>query len=160
VLACCEHRKHIIMVNVEADALAARCSPRARATPASCIRWRTAISRRDLRDGRLGARLWVRGHRCRQGTKYLPEYHASTPATVWRYYGLSEEDARRRLNAQMFNSFLDGTKSAIEMCAVANATGLHAPDGLAFRPAASMSCRRCCGRRARAACSISAVRSK
>ena len=38
-------------------------------------------------------------------------------------------------NAQMFNSFLDGTKSAIEMAAVANATGLTpAPDGLAFPP--------------------------
>jgi predicted homoserine dehydrogenase-like protein len=35
----------------------------------------------------------------------------------------------------MFNSFLDGTKSAIEMAAVANATGLApAPDGLAFPP--------------------------
>ena len=35
----------------------------------------------------------------------------------------------------MFNSFLDGTKSAIEMAAVANATGLTpAPDGLAFPP--------------------------
>jgi predicted homoserine dehydrogenase-like protein len=32
----------------------------------------------------------------------------------------------------MFNSFLDGTKSAIEMAAVANATGLSAPDGLTF----------------------------
>jgi predicted homoserine dehydrogenase-like protein len=39
------------------------------------------------------------------------------------------------MNAQMFNSFLDGTKSAIEMAAVANATGLTpAPDGLAFPP--------------------------
>jgi predicted homoserine dehydrogenase-like protein len=36
----------------------------------------------------------------------------------------------------MFNSFLDGTKSAIEMAAVANATGLSpAPEGLAFPPA-------------------------
>ncbi len=35
----------------------------------------------------------------------------------------------------MFNSFLDGTKSAIEMAAVANATGLTPPDnGLAFPP--------------------------
>jgi len=35
----------------------------------------------------------------------------------------------------MFNSFLDGTKSAIEMAAVANATGLTpSPGGLAFPP--------------------------
>jgi predicted homoserine dehydrogenase-like protein len=39
------------------------------------------------------------------------------------------------MNAQMFNSFLDGTKSAIEMAAVANATGLTpAPAGLGFPP--------------------------
>jgi predicted homoserine dehydrogenase-like protein len=37
------------------------------------------------------------------------------------------------MNPQMFNSFLDGTKSAIEMAAIANATGLAVPrDGLAF----------------------------
>jgi predicted homoserine dehydrogenase-like protein len=35
----------------------------------------------------------------------------------------------------MFNSFLDGTKSAIEMAAVCNATGLEPPaDGLRFPP--------------------------
>ena len=39
------------------------------------------------------------------------------------------------MNPQMFNSFLDGTKSAIEMAAVANATGLDVPeDGLLFPP--------------------------
>ncbi len=31
------------------------------------------------------------------------------------------------MNPQMFNSFLDGTKSAIEMAAIANATGLGVP---------------------------------
>src|SRR5581483_5850056 len=37
--------------------------------------------------------------------------------------------------AQMFNSFLDGTKSGIEMAALANATGLTpAPGGLGFPP--------------------------
>jgi len=39
------------------------------------------------------------------------------------------------MNPQMFNSFLDGTKSAIEMAAVANATGLQpAATGLHFPP--------------------------
>ena len=67
-----------------------------------------------------------------KGTKYLPVYHASTPATVWPHYGFTTETvAAGDFNAQMFNSFLDGTKSAIEMAAVANATGLSAaPDGL------------------------------
>jgi len=136
VLACCEHRKHIIMVNVEADALAG---------PLLAARARDAGIVYSLAYGDQPALIcemvdWARACgfevvAAGKGTKYLPEYHASTPATVWRNYGLSEDDARRGgLNAQMFNSFLDGTKSAIEMCAVANATGLHAPDGLAFPP--------------------------
>jgi predicted homoserine dehydrogenase-like protein len=136
VLACCEQRKHIIMVNVEADALAG---------PLLAARARDAGIVYSLAYGDQPALIcemvdWARACgfevvAAGKGTKYLPEYHASTPATVWRYYGLSEDDARRGgLNAQMFNSFLDGTKSAIEMCAVANATGLHAPDGLAFPP--------------------------
>jgi predicted homoserine dehydrogenase-like protein len=69
----------------------------------------------------------------------MPHFHASTPETVWDHYGLGAERARASgLNAKMFNSFLDGTKSAIEMVAVANATGLTpAPDGLAFPPCAA-----------------------
>lgn len=71
-----------------------------------------------------------------KGTKYLPEYHDSTPETVWNHYGLTPEQARDGgLNPKMFNSFLDGTKSAIEMAAVANATGLTVPrGGLGFPP--------------------------
>lgn len=71
-----------------------------------------------------------------KGTKYLPEYHHSTPATVWDYYGFTEEQiAQGDFNPTMFNSFLDGTKSAIEMAAVANATGLvPQPEGLSFPP--------------------------
>jgi predicted homoserine dehydrogenase-like protein len=55
---------------------------------------------------------------------------------VWEHYGLTAEEARRAgMNSQMFNSFLDGTKSAIEMAAVANACALDAPhDGLSFPP--------------------------
>ncbi len=71
-----------------------------------------------------------------KGTKYLPAYHASTPETVWGHYGFTDEMvAKGDFNAQMFNSFLDGTKSGIEMCAVANATGLTpSPEGLMFPP--------------------------
>ncbi|MGE5712838.1 MAG: Gfo/Idh/MocA family oxidoreductase, partial [Betaproteobacteria bacterium] len=126
VLACCESGKHIVMVNVEADALAGPLLAR-RAQEAGIVY--------SLAYGDQPALIcemvdWARACgfeviAAGKGTKYLPEYHASTPSTVWRYYGLTEDDARRgALNAQMFNSFLDGTKSAIEMCAVANATGL------------------------------------
>jgi predicted homoserine dehydrogenase-like protein len=71
-----------------------------------------------------------------KGTKHHPSYHASTPDTVWEHYGLQPEAARAAgMNPKMFNSFLDGTKSALEMAAIANATGLAAPPGgLAFPP--------------------------
>ena len=136
VLACCAQRKHIVMVNVEADALAGPLLARKAAEagivyslaygdqPAlicEMVDWARAIGLEVIAAGK--------------GTKYLPQYHASTPATVWQHYGLTEADARAGgLNPQMFNSFLDGTKSAIEMAAVANATGLAAPDGLSFPP--------------------------
>jgi predicted homoserine dehydrogenase-like protein len=136
VLACCEARKHIVMVNVEADALAG---------PLLAQRARQAGIVYSLAYGDQPALIcemvdWARACgfevvAAGKGTKYLPEYHASTPDTVWPYYGFSADTvAKGDFNAQMFNSFLDGTKSAIEMCAVANATGLAAPDGLAFPP--------------------------
>ncbi len=129
--------KHIVMVNVEADVLAGPALTREAAAagvvyslaygdqPAlicELVDWARACGFSVLAAGK--------------GTKYLPAYHASTPATVWGYYGLTEEQARvGRMNPQMFNSFLDGTKSSIEMAAVANGTGLTPPpDGLAFPP--------------------------
>ncbi|MFZ5540872.1 MAG: NAD(P)H-dependent oxidoreductase [Pseudomonadota bacterium] len=136
VLACCERGKHIVMVNVEADALAG---------PLLARRAREAGIVYSLAYGDQPALIcelvdWARACgfevvAAGKGTKYLPAYHASTPDTVWDHYGLTPEDARAGgLNAQMFNSFLDGTKSAIEMAAVSNAAGLTAPDGLSFPP--------------------------
>jgi predicted homoserine dehydrogenase-like protein len=71
-----------------------------------------------------------------KGTKYLPLYHGVTPDEVWTHYGLTPEAAKAAgMNPQMFNSFLDGTKSAIEAAAIANACGLDVPeDGLSFPP--------------------------
>jgi predicted homoserine dehydrogenase-like protein len=73
-----------------------------------------------------------------KGTRYQPEYRYSTPATVWDYFGFSEEQvATGNYNAQMYNSFLDSTKSCIEMCAVCNASGLIPQQaGLQFPPLA------------------------
>jgi predicted homoserine dehydrogenase-like protein len=74
-----------------------------------------------------------------KGTKFLPEYRRSTPDTAFAYYGFTPEQiATGGFNPKMFNSFLDGTKSAIEMVAVANATGLGVrAGGLSFAPAAA-----------------------
>src|SRR5512140_1650539 len=137
VLLCCKHGKHIVMVNVEADALAG---------PLLAARAREAGIVYSLAYGDQPALIcelvdWARTAgftvvAAGKGTKYLPAYHASTPKTVWGHYGFSDEMvAKGDFNAQMFNSFLDGTKSGIEMAAVANATGLTpAPNGLAFPP--------------------------
>ena len=88
-------------------------------------KWSIGRARRDFTVAAAG-----------KGTKYLPAYHTVTPDDVWQHYGLTPEEAKRAgMNPQMFNSFLDGTKSAIEMAAVANACELDVPqDGLAFPP--------------------------
>ena len=129
--------KHVVMVNVEADVLAgAALADRARtagvvysmaygdqpALTAEMVDWARAAGFRVAAAGK--------------GTKYLPAYHQVTPDDVWRHYGLTPEAAAAAgMNPQMFNSFLDGTKSAIEMAAIANACDLGVPsDGLSFPP--------------------------
>ena len=71
-----------------------------------------------------------------KGTRYHPTYHQSTPDTVWEILGqYLQIDDRDSINPKMFNSFLDGSKSGIEMTAVCNATGLTPqPGGLGFPP--------------------------
>jgi predicted homoserine dehydrogenase-like protein len=136
-LMACAAGKHIVMVNVEADVLAGPLLAR-RAQEANVV---YSLAYGD--QPALIAEMvdWARTAgfdvvAAGKGTKYLPAYHASTPDTVWGHYGLTPEQAKiGGMNAQMFNSFLDGTKSGIEMAAVANATGLlPAAGGLNFPP--------------------------
>ena len=129
--------KHIVMVNVEADVLAGPLL--AHEAEAAGVVYSLAYGDQPALICELVD--WARSCgfpviAAGKGTKYRPEYHASTPETVWGYYGLTPEQARiGGMNPQMFNSFLDGTKSGIEMAAVANASGLTpAPDGLVFPP--------------------------
>jgi predicted homoserine dehydrogenase-like protein len=129
--------KHIVMVNVEADVLAG---------PLLADEARKAGVVYSLAYGDQPALTsemvdWARATgfhvvAAGKGTKYLPAYHDVTPAGVWGHYGLSADEAQSAgMNPQMFNSFLDGTKSAIEMAAIANATGLDVPSGgLLFPP--------------------------
>jgi predicted homoserine dehydrogenase-like protein len=129
--------KHTVMVNVEADVLAgpllAREAERAGVVYSLAYGDQPALICELVDWARAcGFPVIAAG----KGTKYLPEYHTSTPDTVWGFYGLTPEQARLGgMNPQMFNSFLDGTKSGIEMAAVANASGLTpAPQGLDFPP--------------------------
>jgi predicted homoserine dehydrogenase-like protein len=129
--------KHVVMVNVEADVLAGPLLAEEAcqagvvyslaygdqpALTAEMVDWARAIGFHVVAAGK--------------GTKYLPAYHDVTPDNVWQHYGLTADEAQSGgMNPQMFNSFLDGTKSAIEMAAIANACGLDVPaNGLSFPP--------------------------
>ena len=129
--------KHVVMVNVEADVLAgAALADEARAAGVvySMAYGDQPALVSEMVDWARAAGFHVTA--AGKGTKYLPAYHAVTPDDVWSHYGLTPDEAQKAgMNPQMFNSFLDGTKSAIEMVAIANACGLDVPDGgLAFPP--------------------------
>jgi predicted homoserine dehydrogenase-like protein len=136
-LAAFANGKHVVMVTVEADAF---CGPLlARKAAEAGVVYSLAYGDQpalicDLVDWARAAGFPVvaagRGH------KWLPHFAQSTPETVWGYYGLTAEQARvGGLNPKMFNSFLDGSKPAIETTAVCNATGLTpAPEGLVYPP--------------------------
>jgi predicted homoserine dehydrogenase-like protein len=136
-LAAFSNRKHVVMVTVEADAF---CGPLlARKAAEAGVVYSLAYGDQpalicDLVDWARAAGFAVvaagRGH------KWLPHFAQSTPDTVWGHYGLTPEEAKvGGLNPKMFNSFLDGSKPAIETSAVCNATGLTpAPEGLAYPP--------------------------
>jgi predicted homoserine dehydrogenase-like protein len=130
--------KHVVMVNVEADALAGPLlAKRARekgvvyslawgdqpALVCEHVDWARACGFEVVAAGK--------------GTRYLPTYHQSTPESVWdilKQYLVIHD--RSHINPKMFNSFVDGTKSGIEMTAICNATGLvPQSNGLSFPPA-------------------------
>jgi predicted homoserine dehydrogenase-like protein len=130
--------KHIVMVNVEADAVAG---------PLLARRAKTAGVVYSLAWGDQPALIceqvdWARAAGFKvicagKGTRYESHYHKSNPDNVWdildKYLNISD---RKSINPKMFNSFVDGTKSGIEMTAVCNATGLvPQSEGLGFPPA-------------------------
>lgn len=136
LLAIANHR-HVVMVTVEADVLAgpliARKAAEAGVVYSAAYGDQPALVCEMVDWAETcGFRVVAAG----KGTKYLPSYHASTPDDVWGHFGISEEQAALGgMNPQMFNSFMDGTKSSIEMAAISNATGLKAPrGGLLFPP--------------------------
>lgn len=130
--------KHIVMVNVEADAVAGPLLAR-RAKEAGVVyslAWgdQPALICEHVDWARAaGFKVICAG----KGTRYEPHYHKSNPDNVWdildKYLNISD---RKSINPKMFNSFVDGTKSGIEMTAVCNATGLvPQANGLGFPPA-------------------------
>ncbi len=140
LIAAFEAGKHVVSATVEADALCGAALA-ARARKAGVI-YSMAYGDQpalvcDLVDWARTCGFHVSS--AGRGHKWNPEYRFSTPDTVWDHWGLTAEQAERgRLNPKMFNSFLDGTKPAIESAAIANACGLDVPSGGLAYPAGSI----------------------
>ncbi|MDP6709623.1 MAG: SAF domain-containing protein, partial [Alphaproteobacteria bacterium] len=137
-LAAIEAGRHVVMVNVEADAVAgpllARKAEAAGLVYSLAYGDQPALIAEHVDWARTcGFEVVSAG----KGTRYHPSFHQSTPETVWDHFYIDAETAAAdNLNPKMFNSFQDGSKSGIEMTAVCNATGLTPqPDGLGFPPA-------------------------
>ena len=133
-----KNKKHVILVNVEADITCGKyLSDLAKKNNVICSMAygdQPSLILEQIEWARLnGFEVICAG----KGTKYHPSFEYSTPDTVWGHYGLTKERAENEsgMNPKMFNSFLCGDKSAIEMCAVSNATSLKCPsNGLTFPP--------------------------
>ena len=133
-----KNKKHVILVNVEADVTRGKyLSDLAKENNVIC-----SMAYGDQPSLILEQVEWARLNGfsvvcAGKGTKYHPTFEYSTPETVWGHYGLTKERAELEsgMNPKMFNSFLCGDKSAIEMCAVSNAANLKCPNnGLTFPP--------------------------
>ena len=118
VLTAMEHGKHVVMMNVEADVtigpylkaqadrLGVIYSVGAGDEPSSCMELIEFVSA-------LGLPIVAAGK-----GKNNPLWHDAVPDDY------REEAARRNMNPRMLVEFVDGSKTMVEMCAIANATGL------------------------------------
>lgn len=136
-LLAIDYGRHIVMVNVEADALAGPILAR-RAAEAGVV-YSLAYGDRPALIVELVE--WARACGFEvvcagRGSDYLPVAPNSTPETAWeRDDRSSEQTAAGDFNPQILNSLIERTRTAIEMAAVANACGLTPqPDGLRFPP--------------------------
>jgi predicted homoserine dehydrogenase-like protein len=117
-LMAMEHGKHVVMMNVEADVtigpylkaqadrLGVVYSVGAGDEPSSCmelIEFASALGYTIVSAGK---------------GKNNPLNHDAVPDDY------AEEAARRNMNPRMLVEFVDGSKTMVEMCAIANATGL------------------------------------
>lgn len=136
-LAALDRGVHVVMVNLAADSLAG---------PLLAARARERGLVYSLAYGDLPALIcelvdWARAcglevAAAGRGVRWLPGYQAATPDSVWQYWGTTPERARAAgLNARVHTASVDGSRTALQLAAVANATGLRPPTaGLAAPP--------------------------
>jgi len=132
-----QSKKNIIMVNVEADVLCGKylsdLAKENNVIYSMAYGDQPSLILEQIEWARLnGFFVTCAG----KGTKYHPSFEYSTPENVWDNYGLTTDEAKKAgMNPKMFNSFVTGDKSSIEMAAVANASGLKCPkNGLTYPP--------------------------
>ena len=132
-----QSKKNIIMVNVEADVLCGKylsdLAKENNVIYSMAYGDQPSLILEQIEWARLnGFHVTCAG----KGTKYHPSFEYSPPESVWSNYGITAEAAKNGgMNPKMFNSFVTGDKSSIEMAAVANASGLRCPEnGLTYPP--------------------------
>ena len=130
-------KKNIIMVNVEADILCGKylsdLANKNNVIYSMAYGDQPSLILEQIEWARLnGFHVTCAG----KGTKYHPTFEYSTPDNVWDNYGMTSGEAKNAgMNPKMFNSFVTGDKSSIEMAAVVNASNLKCPNhGLTYPP--------------------------
>ena len=127
--------KNIVMVNVEADVLCGKylsdLASKHNVNYSMAYGDQPSLILEQIEWARLNGFLITCAGK---GTKYHSSFEYSTPDNVWDNYGLTHKEAKEAgMNPKMFNSFVTGDKSSIEMAAVANASGLKCPNnGLSY----------------------------
>ena len=120
------HRKHVVMVNVEADVtvgpILRRMANSAGVVYTMVDGDQPGCTMRLVDWARtLGFEIVAAG----RGTILYADDPQGTPDTVPHRFGFDQERIERRtINLKMYNSFRDGTKAQVEMTALANAAGL------------------------------------
>ena len=131
------NKKNIIMVNVEADILCGKylsdLATKNNVIYSMAYGDQPSLILEQIEWARLnGFHVTCAG----KGTKYHQTFEYSTPDNVWDNYGMTSGEAKNAgMNPKMFNSFVTGDKSSIEMAAVVNASNLKCPNhGLTYPP--------------------------
>ena len=110
------NKKNIIMVNVEADVLCGKylsdLAKKNNVIYSMAYGDQPALIMEQIEWAKLNGFSVVGAGK---GTKYHPSFEYSTPDTVWKNYGMTDEQAKKAgMNPKMFNSFTTGDKSSID----------------------------------------------
>lgn len=123
------NKKHLVLVNVETDALVGPILQRL--ADNSNLHYSLAFGDQPALINELcewAKTLDLEIIAAGKGTRYRPAFRRNTPTDALQIYGFDHAMIQKiHPNSKMYNSFIDGTKSAVEMVSVSNMTSLK-PD--------------------------------